>query len=265
LIASPIDSIIPSRQRSQIATLSEDMAGTMAPPPKTAARPSKPPQKRPAHTSQDTTIHPPKKQRLEAAKVVKVAAAGAGARAAGKVKPKQGEKVVGGKDAGKGLIETAPTAAAGSTSETASDPVSRTNGTTNGAVDVNPVVATKEAKKIDAPSAPSKTAQSSNNAGPLAQPQPAKQTAKNAPTPGNASKPSKPETASSAKQIHTARRMQPMKPLTPDGQHVLGRPKAASGSGPTGAVAGRNVVFVTRKTGLGSYMRRCKALLVDDG
>ncbi|KAJ9119973.1 hypothetical protein QFC24_005456 [Naganishia onofrii] len=75
---------------------------------------------------------------------------------------------------------------------------------------------------------------------------------------------------SASKQLITSRRMPPKKPLpktstSNDGQSILGRPKGASGSNPTRDVTGRNVVFVTRKTGLGSYMRRCKALLVDEG
>ncbi|KAJ9113226.1 hypothetical protein QFC22_006065 [Naganishia vaughanmartiniae] len=78
--------------------------------------------------------------------------------------------------------------------------------------------------------------------------------------------------SSSTKKLITSRRMPPQKPLelatttySNSGQATFGRPKAASGSNPTREIEGRNVVFVTRKTGLGSYMRRCKALLVDEG
>ncbi|KAJ9104659.1 hypothetical protein QFC21_002157 [Naganishia friedmannii] len=89
----------------------------------------------------------------------------------------------------------------------------------------------------------------------------------------NPTKNTETNTISTPKKLITSRRMPPPKPLPTttsfttinDGQSLLGRPKGASGSGPTRDVTGRNVVFVTRKTGLGSYMRRCKALLVDEG
>lgn len=239
------------------------MTGTVIPAPKTGSRPSKAPQKRPAHTSHDTSMHPPKKQRLESANgVAKVAVAGTGARATAKVKRKDGvDKVVGGGHGavGKGLIETAPATTA-STSETA--PPAHQTESIGGTTAAGDVAQGKEASRQNATSRQSKSSKTSEKTvvSPI-EPQPSNKTIK-IPSKSNNTSTSKPD---STKQLHTARRMPPQKPLTSDGQHVLGRPKDASGSGPTRAVDGRDVVFVTRKTGLGSYMRRCKALLVDDG
>lgn len=234
---------------------------TMIPPQKTAARPSKPPQKRPAHTSQDTSLHPPKKQRLEAAKgVAKVAGAGARARASGgKVKRKDGaEKTLAGQGTpGERLIPTAP--AGGQTVESAS--VDARTESAEGARIVDAATVGKQAitKDVTEQSKAKPTKSDPKTTIAPSKPQAANNHTKITP------KHSAGSTSANGKQLHTARRMQPTKPLTSDGQNALGRPKNASGSNPTRGIEGRDVVFVTRKTGLGSYMRRCKALLVEDG
>jgi hypothetical protein len=210
-------------------------------------------------------MHPPKKQRLEAAQkdgkgVAKVAEAGAGARVGAKVKRKDAiEKTSAGQaGAGEGLIPTAPV---GGSTETA--PVAAWTQQTKGAAAVDAATAGKQATTTPV-SEQRKTNPTKSDPKPTtapSKPQAAKKPTKNPtkPTAGSAS------SGVGGKQLHTARRMQPMKPLTSDGQNVLGRPKDTSGSNPTRGIEGRDVVFVTRKTGLGSYMRRCKALLVDDG
>lgn len=253
----------------------EGIRSMLPPPTKTGPRASKKPAKRPAQpSSQDTSMHPPKKQRLEGAQkdgkgVAKVASAGAGARAAGgKVKRKDGVEKTGEKGgvvAAERLIPTAPGVAVEPTPESSWNPAPKQKEiVTNGAETSNapPAAPLPTTKSVSSNQTTANAAQSDSKTvtDPTKQTQGAKPTKKNPPkTPAG-------DTATShGKQLKTARRMQPMKPLATDGQSALGRPKKASGSGPTRGIDGRDVVFVTRKTSLGSYMRRCKALLVEDG
>lgn len=72
---------------------------------------------------------------------------------------------------------------------------------------------------------------------------------------------SKPTARQPRRRTHA--RLAPLKPAT--NQTVTGRPTGAGLANPTREIRGRNVIFVTRKTGLGAYMKRCKALLVEEG
>lgn len=253
--------------------------------PKNAPK-TKPP-KRPAQTSsQDAGMHPPKKQRIDEGTAkgkgtVKVASAGAGARAGGKGavqgKVDGKEKAIakqtsakGGEEKGEkgreGLIAAAPvvvekTVAGQTTSTTnAVENAPKATETTSKATD-DANTASVPAKMN--PAAEQKTTRPvlpvNNNASDLSNPTQPLKTSKQ-------SKPSKKNSANTdGKQLKIARRMPPVKPITADAQNALGRPKNASGSNATRGIEGRDVVFVTRKTSLGSYMRRCKTLLVEDG
>ena len=53
--------------------------------------------------------------------------------------------------------------------------------------------------------------------------------------------------------------------LAPPKPPGAGLPAGAAVTGPTGQIKGRDVVMVSRKAELGSYMRRCKALMVEEG
>jgi hypothetical protein len=271
------------------------------------------PQKRPAQgSSQDAGMHPPKKQRLDAAAAkskgtVKVANAGAGARAtggkaAGKGKGKETAGKVGekpGEERTDGLIASAPAAVEKETAPAAADrekpPAAKKPQPTKG-VDTagEKTSASKTAqppKTVDQPTETVDVAPKSKEADKTATDTTASSKAippveQNATRPttlhtDNASGPSKPKqptnpskktkpaskenTNVNGKQPKVVRRMPPVKPLTADAQNALGRPKKASGSNPTRGIEGRDVVFVTKKTSLGSYMRRCKTLLVEDG
>ncbi|GHJ84536.1 hypothetical protein NliqN6_0938 [Naganishia liquefaciens] len=244
------------------------------------------PQKRPAQTSsQDAGMHPPKKQRIDADAAkgngkAKVAIAGTGARADGtknavKGKANERERVDGkqtsAKDAEKqgeksvdGLIAAAPAiekpVQMTGTNTKAAEAVPKateisTETSQNKSIGGIPAKTIPPVERNPPKSAPSRDVGTSG-------PREPKQRPKNAKT----SKPSNKDGAIiNGKQLRIARRMPPVKPVTADGQNALGRPKSASGSNPTRAIEGRDVVFVTRKTNLGSYMRRCKTLLVEDG
>lgn len=242
------------------------------------------PQKRPAQpSSQDAGMHPPKKQRIDAGTakgkgVAKVANTGAGARAAGakgttkgkvneketsvKVGEKQGEKrpdrMIA--TANEGAEKAAPAQTALSKTIKSTDNVSNAP---EAVKDVTPAsIPAKTIPPVDRNTTKSTISHADNSSGPSKPNQPANDPKK--------SKFKSKSTGKAApnvdgKQLKTARRMPPVKPLTADAQNALGRPKKASGSNPTRGIEGRDVVFVTRKTSLGSYMRRCKTLLVEDG
>lgn len=53
--------------------------------------------------------------------------------------------------------------------------------------------------------------------------------------------------------------------LAPPKPPGAGLPAGAAVTGPTGQIKGRDVVLVSRRAELGSYMRKCKALMVEEG
>jgi hypothetical protein len=61
----------------------------------------------------------------------------------------------------------------------------------------------------------------------------------------------------------THHRIAPLKPASH--QTVSNRPSGSGLNNPTREIKGRNIIFVTRKTGLGQYLKRCKGLLVSEG
>ena len=68
---------------------------------------------------------------------------------------------------------------------------------------------------------------------------------------------------------HKYHRLAPPKPSSstlplPQASYTS-RPRGASSTGPTGQVKRRDVIYITKNTSLGSYMRRCKKLLVEEG
>lgn len=68
---------------------------------------------------------------------------------------------------------------------------------------------------------------------------------------------------------HKYHRLAPPKPssstLPPPHASTTSRPRGASTTNPTREIKRRDVIYVTKNTGLGSYLRRCKKLLVEEG
>jgi hypothetical protein len=68
---------------------------------------------------------------------------------------------------------------------------------------------------------------------------------------------------------HKYHRLAPPKPssstLPLPHASTTSRPRGASTTNPTREIKRRDVIYVTKNTGLGSYLRRCKKLLVEEG
>ena len=68
---------------------------------------------------------------------------------------------------------------------------------------------------------------------------------------------------------HKYHRLAPPKPssstLPLPHASTTSRPRGASTTNPTREIKRRDVIYVTKNTGLGSYLRRCKRLLVEEG
>ena len=68
---------------------------------------------------------------------------------------------------------------------------------------------------------------------------------------------------------HKYHRLAPPKPssstLPLPHASVTSRPRGASTTNPTREIKRRDVIYITKNTGLGSYLRRCKKLLVEEG
>lgn len=68
---------------------------------------------------------------------------------------------------------------------------------------------------------------------------------------------------------HTYHHLLPPKPssstLPLPASSSTSRPRGATTTGPTRQVKRRDVIYITKNTGLGSYLRRCKKLLVEEG